>query len=254
MTREEAKLILAAYRHGTDDENDPFFAEALVLARTDAELNAWLAESMNFDRELRSELAYVPAPADLRNSILASRKIIQPRPWWNPRLSPRQLAAAAAIVIAAAIAGVWANQRPVTFAEFSRDIADQSWGPSPHVAAQAADMRDVHEYLAANGVGTNFTVPPTLANSQVRGSTITHWRGQKIPVLCFNSEGKHVHLTIVDRGLFPDAPARSPETDQWLALRTASWSKDNHSYILSGLSTPAFVKKFRREKRWDWDI
>lgn len=252
MTREEAKEILSAYRHGTDDEKDPLFAEALALARRDAELSAWLAESLAFDQSVRVELAQVAAPLDLRETILARRKIIQPAPWWNPHLSARQMAAAAAVVLALGVAALWAGQRPPTFAEFRRDIADQSWGSNPHVEAKAANLNDVRDYLAANGVATNFALPPVLAQSKVRGCTLMRWRGQKVPVLCFNAENKHLHLVVVDRTLFPDAPTETPETDQWQSWRTASWSKDEHSYVLNGLGTHAFVKQFRKDKRWDW--
>jgi hypothetical protein len=252
MTRDEAKEILSAYRHGTDDEKDPLIAEALALARTDPNLSAWLAESLAFDQAVRTELAQMTAPADLHQSILARRKVVRPVPWWNPRLGAGQMAAAAAVLIAITLSVVWFVRKPVSFAEFRRDIADQSWGPSPHVEAKAADLNDVREFLAANRVATNFAVPAVLAQSKVRGCTLMHWRGHKVPVLCFNSEGKHLHLIVVDRTLFPDAPTETPETDKWQAWRTASWSKDEHSYVLTGLSTPAFVKKFRKDKRWDW--
>jgi hypothetical protein len=251
MTREEARQILSAYRHGTDDEKDPLFAEALTLARRDAALSAWLAESLAFDKSVRKELAQLAAPLDLRQTILANRKIIRPAPWWNPQLSARQMAVAAAVVIALGVAVLWAGQRPPTFDEFRRDIADQSWGSNPHVEAKAANLNDVREFLAANGVATNFVVHPILAQSKVRGCTLMHWRGEKVPVLCFSPEGKHLHLVVVDRTLFPDAPAETPQTDQWSSWRTASWSKDEHSYVLNGLSTHSFVKKFRKDKRWD---
>jgi hypothetical protein len=252
MTREEAKEILSAYRHGTDDEKEPLFSEALALARTDADLNAWLAESLAFDQAMRRDLARVNAPADLRHSILANRKVIRPAPWWNPRLGARPLAAAAAMVIAIGLTALWFGQTPATFTEFRREIADLSWGPTPHVEAKAANIKDVRDFLGAHGVSTNFVLPPMLAQLKVRGCTLMHWQGHRVPVLCFNSEGKHLHLVMVDRKLFPDSPTELPEIDQWQAWRTASWSKDEHSYVLTGLSTSAFVKKFRKDKRWDW--
>jgi hypothetical protein len=215
-------------------------------------LNAWLAESLAFDRSVRTELARVTVPAELRDNILARRKIIRPAPWWNPHFTPRQIAAAAAVLLALGVAALWANQRPPTFAEFRRDLADLSWGGDPHVQARAASLADVREFLAAQGVSTNFAVPPVLARARVRGCTLIAWRGEKVPVVCFNPEGQHVHLVIAGRSLFPDAPTETPETDQWAAWRTASWSKDDHSYILNGLSTSSFVKKFRKDKRWDW--
>ncbi len=252
MTQEQAKEILASYRAGTDDEHDPMFAEALALARADEELNAWFQQSLSFDASMRGELARVLVPAGLRQAILGEHKIIRPAPWWNPQLTSRQMTAAAAVVIAAAIAALWLGQRSASFAEFRHEIADQSWGPAPHVEVPAASLKDVREFLAAQHLATNFTVPPVLAQSKVRGCTLMHWRGHEVPVLCFNSEGQHLHLIVVDRALFPDAPSQTPQTDQWQVWRTASWSQDDHSYVLTGLNTPAFVKKFRKDRRWDW--
>jgi hypothetical protein len=253
MTPKQAKEILSAYRPGTADDHDPTFAEALKFARADAQLNVWLKESLAFDDVMRQQLTRLPAPTDLRENILAQRKIIRPVPWWNPQLSGRQIAAAAAVIIAIGVAALWLGQRPKTFAEFRREIADQSWGPTPHVEAKAANLKDVNEFLSAHGLSTNFTVPSTLVQSQVRGCTIMHWRGHEVPVICFNSREQHLHLIVVNRHLFPDAPSNNPQTDQWQAWRTASWSKDDHSYVLTGLGTPSFVKKFRKFKHWDWE-
>ena len=252
MTKEQAKEILAAYRPGTGDEQDPHFSEALALARTDAELTGWLAQSLAFDASMRGELARVLAPAGLRQSILAEHKIIRPVAWWNPHLTGPQMAAAAAVILAGGVAALWFTQRPASFAEFRREIADQSWGPTPHVEVPAASLNDVRGFLAAQHLSTNFTVPTVLAQSKVHGCTLMHWRGHEVPVVCFNSDGQHLHLVVVDRALFPDAPSQTPQLDQWQAWRTASWSQDDHSYVLTGLKTSAFVKKFRKDRRWDW--
>ena len=253
MTTEEAKKILAAYRPGTEDEQDPFFAEALELARSDPGLKAWLDESTAFDRQLRVALGRVTAPEGLRDSVLAERKIIRPGHWWQRKLTGRELAAAAAIVIALTLAGLWVGQRPVRFDDFRREIADQTWGPSPHVELKSSELGEIRGFLAGRNLSTNFTLPPTLAHSEVRGCSIMQWHGREVPVLCFNSEGQHLHLLVVERHVFPDAPSNIPQTDQWQAWRTASWSKGAHTYVLTGLSTPAFVKKFRKSKRWDWE-
>ena len=253
MTREQAKEILSAYRPGTDDERDPVFAEALQFARADTELNAWFTKSLAFDASMHRQVARVTAPEDLRETILAAHKIIRPMPWWNPHLSGRQMAAAAAVVIAAGVVALWLAQRPTTFAEFRREIADQSWGPAPHVEVKAASLNDVRDFLTARNVSTNFTVPPVLAQTKVRGCTLMNWQGHQVPVICFSSEGQHLHLIVVDRHLFPDAPSNVPQTDQWQSWRTASWSKDEHSYVLTGLNTPSFVKKFRKARHWDWE-
>lgn len=253
MNSEQAREILAAYRPGTEDARDPAFAEALELTHHDAELKAWFDETMAFDQLMRGRLARVAAPADLRDTILAERKIIRPAPWWQHRLNGRQLAAAAAVLVAGALAALWLGQPSRGFAQFRRDIADQSWASAPHLDLKTTDLGAVSRFIAAQNVSTNFAIPPTLAQSEVRGCSILLWQGRRIPVICFNAGNQHLHLAVVDRNLFPDAPTRIPQLDQWQAWRTASWSKDDHSYVLTGLNTTAFVKKFRKAKHWDWE-
>jgi hypothetical protein len=253
MTREEAKEILSVFRPGTDDERDPIFAEALALARTDAVLKGWFDESIAFDKAIKSDFARIAAPSAVRDAILAEHKIVRPVPWWHRRMSSPQFAAAAAVVIAGLAFAFWYGQRPATFSDFRREIADQSWGPSPHVELKATNMVELRRMLNERGLPAKFPIPPTLAKSEVRGCSVLHWRGYEVPVLCFNSEGQHLHLIVVNQSLFLDPPSAVPQTDQWEAWRTASWSKDEFSYMLTGLSTPNFVKKFRKSKRWDWE-
>ena len=253
MNSEQAREILAAYRPGTDDARDPFFAEALELMRHDAELKVWFDETMAFDQLMRGRLARVAVPAGLREAILAERKIIRPTPWWQHRLNGRQLATAAAVLLAGALVAVWLGQPPRGFAQFRRDIADQSWGSAPHLELKTTNLVEIEKFLAAQNISTNFFIPPTLAQSEVRGCSVLQWQGRQIPVICFNAGNQHLHLAVVDRSLFPDAPTRIPQLDQWQSWRTASWSRDDHSYVLTGLNTQAFVKKFRKAKHWDWE-
>jgi len=73
MNTQEAKEILAAFRPGTDDEQDPIFAEALQMARTNSELKAWWNDSLVFDKRMRRDLRRVIAPAPVREAILAGQ-------------------------------------------------------------------------------------------------------------------------------------------------------------------------------------
>jgi hypothetical protein len=252
MTRQQAKEILAVYRPGTDDEQDPIFAHALELARTDAELKLWFDEALAFDRSVKSELARIIAPAQVRDSILAQQKIIRPKVWWQRELTRVQWAAAAAIVVTAASVAIWLGNRDVSFSEFRRDIADQSWGPTPHMEVKVSTMAELRKSLDGRKLPSKFTVPPALARAGVRGYSLAHWHGREVPIICFNGERQHLHLAVVERNLFPDAPG-NPETDHWQAWRTASWSRDDFSYVLTGLNTQGFVKKFRKSKHWDWE-
>ena len=253
MTTDQAKEILAVYRPGTEDEHDPIFAEALALASKDPVLKCWFEETLAFDGALRAAVGQVAAPVGLREAILAERKIIRPELWYQRKLSGRELAAAAILLLTLTLAGFWLSQKPATFADFQREISDQAWGTSPHVTLKSSDLAEVRAFLAAQALATNFTIPPTLAQTDVHGCSVMQWKGRRIPVLCFNSQRQHLHLLVVDREQFPDAPSRMPQSDQWESWRTVSWSKDAHTYVLTGLSTPAFVKKFRKAGRWDWE-
>jgi hypothetical protein len=253
MTKEQAKELLAVYRPGTDDERDPMFAEALQLARSDRELKSWFDQSMTFDRNFRGALGQVTVPEDVREAILTEHKIIRPAHWWNHKLTGREMAVAAVVLLAVTLVGLRFAQQPTQFAHFRREIADQSWGSSPHLEVKSRDIAEVRRFLTSRRIGTNFTLPPILAQAEIHGCNLMHWKGHEVPVICFNSDGQHLHLVVVDRSLFPDAPTYIPEMDQWQAWRTASWSKDTHSYVLTGLSTPTFVKKFRKDRRWDWE-
>ena len=252
MTPQEAREILSVFRPGTEDEHDETFIEALQLARTDPEVKAWFAETMAFDEAVRADVARVPAPAALRESILAARKIIRPVPWWQHGLTRPQWAAAAAVAITAACLAVWFSMRPASFAEFRRDIADPSWGGSPHVEVKVSNMAELRHSLEAQHLPSQFAVPSSLAPA-VRGYSLVRWHGRELPVICFTSEGQHLHLVVADRADFKDAPTGVPQMDQWQSWRTASWSRDDFTYVLTGLNTQTFVKKFRKDKRWDWE-
>lgn len=250
MNREQAKEILAAYRRGLDDD-DPHFAAALELARQDVELKQWLEQSLDFDRGVAAEVKLWSAPADLRAAILARGKIIRPVPWWHHRIAPAPLAAAAAVLFLLAFIGIAFAHRQVDFSAFRKEIVDRSWGTSPHVELNTSDVTEMQRFMAEHQVSSDFEVPPALASS-LKGCGIVEWRGRQIPFACFASGGQHMHLVIADRELFARTPAEVPDMERWQSWRTASWSKASHTYILTGLSVSAFVKKFRNAGRWDW--
>ena len=252
MNRREIEDILAAFRPGLDDPGDPLFAEAIAAARREPELKAWLEDSILFDKVFAHELTKVRPPANLRDSILAQAKIVRPVPWWSRGLSGPQLAAAASFAITLFLVALWWRERPRTFDEFRQDIAVTSWGVVPHLDLATTNLDQVRRYLSRHNVRVDFDIPPALAGS-LHGCGIVSWHGHRVPYLCAGAQGQHYHVAIVERGLFADAPSLSPEVDRWDAWRTATWSKDSHAYVVTGLSAHAFLKKFRKDKRWDWE-
>ena len=76
MDREEARIILSAYRPGRDDAADPAFAPALALLDQDSELADWFTNQHALDLILQSAVQTIDPPADLKATILASAKTV----------------------------------------------------------------------------------------------------------------------------------------------------------------------------------
>ena len=80
MTIQKAKEVLLAYRAGTSDENDPEVQEALAATGRDNELRAWFETQQQLQQQIRRHLRATPVPGELRDQILAQRKIV---PLWQ---------------------------------------------------------------------------------------------------------------------------------------------------------------------------
>jgi hypothetical protein len=91
MNTQQAKFILQAYRPGGQDANDPQFAEALEQVKNDPNLAEWFAAQTAFDGAVAHALGTVAPPAQLREMILAGRRVIEPAPWWRRPVGGRWL-------------------------------------------------------------------------------------------------------------------------------------------------------------------
>lgn len=60
MDKTRAKVLLASYRPGGDDANDPVFREALDLVAQDPELTAWFKAEQEFDARMVQKFREVP--------------------------------------------------------------------------------------------------------------------------------------------------------------------------------------------------
>ena len=70
------------------------------------------------------------------------------------------------------------------------------------------------------------------------GCRVLDWRGRKVTLICFrdNSQFKDtVHLLVIDADDLPGArPGSQPVFRERDHIATASWSDDQHTYILAG--------------------
>ena len=248
MNRKEARQLLNVYRPGGADAADPQFAEALKHAERDPSLTGWFGEQRGFDDAFAKSLKRVPVPAELQESILAARKIIQPRLWrdWRAR------AAVAAVFLALAIAGgVLATGQKEYFPAFRAELIDRAWDGQTHLDLESTDVLRVKQWLARQNVTAEFTLPKELRASRLLGCRIVETDGQRVPMLCLAEGPKHMHLFIVDGTSFTDLPAQgTPDFQKCGAWKTASWQHGGNTYVLTGMKYQTFVSKFRKSGRW----
>jgi anti-sigma factor RsiW len=255
MNREEARLILQSYRPGDQDAGDPQFAEALALAKSDAELAAWFADQQKFDVFATRKLKSVAVPPDLKAKILAEaipswQKIVElPSPaWWqNLFRAPVSWAMAAAVVILLSVAIFWKQPESAAhFADYSAQMVSAAVNDTNHVDVENSDMKQVVAWLGEHHGENKFVLPTALngANGLV-GCRVLDWHGQKVSMLCYGLNGAgHVDLFVAESKIFPDAPpVDSPQFASSGGMPTASWSHDGMVYLMVGHSADADLKK-----------
>jgi hypothetical protein len=252
MTRDEAKQILQCYRPSGADAADPMFADALRLAQTDAELGQWFSAQQQFDSAMTRACAGVSAPAALRERLLAARAV-PARRWWNRPLRRGELALAAAIALLAAIGGFYWLAPRESFADFREEAVEQSWAGARHVDFETSDLSAIRGFIAANGGLANFKLPPELAAMRPRGCAVLSVKGRPVPYICFVGHSSHVHLAVMDAKLRDDPFYQNmPEFSKWQNWDAVTWQNGDAAYTLSGMKPQQVVKKFRKERQWDW--
>ena len=243
MNNEEARKILAVYRPGGHDADDPFFADAKRAALEDPELGAWFAEEQNFDRAFASRIAEAAVPVGLKTRILAAAS--------NPpqrRFPLRSIGlAAAAILLLAAVFTFWQmrSQRLAMLDHFRGEMISFV-KLSPPLEFKADELEEVKEWLTDREAPAKVSVPPNLARLDPVGCRVLSFRGRKVTLICFRrDDGRIAHLLIVDRSRLPGLPERSdamlaPE-GEWM---TAAWSEGEHSYLLAAQGDRDLLKRF----------
>ena len=108
MTIEQAKQILRPAVLAREADSDPQITEALALANREPALREWLEGQRDLQNAVRRNLREIPVPANLREQILASRKIIPPLTWWKHPM----LWSAAAVLMLLCGAGLWLSDAP----------------------------------------------------------------------------------------------------------------------------------------------
>ena len=140
MTPEEAKRILALYRPGTEDQDDPAFAEALDLADPgrqsdrrvaplDPELSRWFRQHCASFLSVRAKFQEIQPPPALKDQILAEYKShVTPM---RPRRPVVMLAyAACAVLVAGCLAWFFVWRAQHDFSVYRQRVVAQALRPS----------------------------------------------------------------------------------------------------------------------------
>lgn len=271
MNRTQAQFILGACPPGPLPTDDPQVAEALALAETDGVLAAWLAETRSFDAAVAAKLRSIEPPADLKDAILAGRRLPAPAqakvggPWRRP-VRPVLWALAA---MGAGILGV-AVLREVDDGKANDQIAEAGTAqdvPGDLRMAAAKFLSEgwrhdfdypessfpkIQQWAAEQPGQVRIEVPAELAANRTYGCKVFEWQGHRAMLVCFvaKDDDQVIHVVSVDRSALPDAERTAPEQAPVFAQvgrwNTAVWSHGSRRYVaLSTMSSETLARNVR---------
>jgi hypothetical protein len=236
-------VILSALRPDGPEASEADFAEALALAERDPALKAWWKAQREFDRKVAAKLAEVPLPEDLRETILASRKI-EP---FRPRASYSTWLAIAAMVAFLCVAGTFwevSTYGPVDREDYAQQILPMLGNDSPHLAMTTPDHDKITAWLKSQHAPVG-EMPAKFAAMPSLGCQKYDIHGHTVSLVCFGLEnGGEAHLFIVDRSALNDPPEIGrPRFDTMQGWNVASWSDGKMSYLLATHASPDELKQ-----------
>jgi hypothetical protein len=231
MNTQQAKFILQGYRPNGADAGDATFAEALEQAKLDPILGQWLAREQSLDRAISAKLAEVPAPAGLRESILAGGRVSNTtrRSWWQ---HPALMAAAAgfAVLLATGLA-LWPKQVAANspLAEFALGdtLADS------HGGGHGEETSALQAMLSQPTTRLGNRLPVDFKSLCTAGCRTVNFEGHDVLEVCFKREGAWFHCYIAQRADFPAlAAAAAPVLSDRTGASIASWADSSLLYVV----------------------
>lgn len=243
MNREEAKYLLRVYRVDGRDAHDPQFRKALEMLNHDPELARWFAREQALDIRLAAKFRAFPVPSDLKNQLLAARKLA-PRPTGWRR--PAWFSAAAAVALLIFLGALWLTTRGSRqFEQFRNAMVQASMDMEQHVSVKDLDLANARQWLAEHGGRVEFPLPAGLRDHPKVGCRIVEWRGHKVSLLCFQlNGGQHVDLFVIAE---KDLPGLLRSSAPQFAMRgdvtTASWRYDGYLYVMAGQGSKADLER-----------
>lgn len=238
MTNDEAKRILLLYRPDTADGRDPQIAAALEQVGRDPELQRWFDEYRTLQTRLRDKFADLPVREDLKEAVLAGRKILRPALWWQ---QPAWLAAAAAVAILIAITAVLLRPKPFERFDIYRSRMVRVASHEYRMDIVTNDLRQVRHYLAAKGAPADFPIPKPLERLSIAGGGHIPWGRGPASMVCFDRGDKQMLFLFVIKAHAVRGEPQAPQPAKIGALQTVSWTRGANNYVLAGPDDAEFV-------------
>jgi len=241
MDTDRAKFILQAYRPGGQDDGDPQFAEALTLARENPELMGWQEEQRALDTAIRRKLRAAGAPPELPARIQAGLVVRR------ERRRQQYLALAACVALLAVVTGFWlARPKPqaaTPFSAYRQEMAD-FLKQFPRLDLQTERLTEIRQWLEREHAIARVEIPAGLEKFPGIGCRTVEWRGKKLALVCFMVEGEVVHLFVIPRSQFPEAPLdATPQFAEPGGMTAAWWQKGDLTYVALTKGDQAFLRK-----------
>ncbi len=246
MDRETAKALLECYRPGDLDADDPIFAEALALVKTDAELAEWFAKKQEFDALMVERFREHPRGSSAgKEAILAGVRAraagtshgaetgvalavpsrpagalgpahaapAEPPPGNVIRLTwPRAILAIAAVFVAALLlANFFSRPKPLTPAQLLAQQGITYTSSMPALQMVCFDASVVARWVSERPgfTAADFAITKTPENMRLIGASVAEWQGKPVIMLSLQNDRQMAMFYLV-RG---DDFALPPETD-----------------------------------------
>jgi len=237
MTIEEAKSILHGYRPDGADANDPIFAAALELVRRDPVLGEWFAQQQAFDADMTADYDAVPAPAGLRDSILAAAATAEKRTAyrsWRRRRMMIRMAMAASIAVLLTLALTLRPKPKLSAANspLADFVVEDAQHPKTH-GGHGDETAELIRTLKLPTTKLGAPLPLDFATLRNTGCRTLHVEGRDVLEVCFKRNGVGMHCYVARQEDFPTltAPAKPEIIDKPIAS-IASWSDQKNLYIV----------------------
>ncbi len=250
VNRDEAKYILRVYRTSGEDASDPQFGEALQCVSQDPELARWFAEEQALDAQIAGKLRGFPVSPQIKNQLLAARKIIRPVSWWRKPARFAAVATAAAVLILAAVTTLWLVKREgpeaqVDFADFRRVMAKAALDMSRHVDVMGLSTEELQRWIVERGGIGDFVLPSGMSGFSVIGCKVLDWRGHKVTLLCFKpGGGRHFDVFVIHENDLPKGVVNAtPEFASVDGLTTVAWRHNGKIYLLASAAAKTDLEK-----------